>query len=235
MRSRVGRSQNSKVRATSPTRMYSSIRPSAAMISSVGGWVVEARGMSLIRASASSSVTLWPWRAQASAATLPTGPAPTTKIFLRCMARRLYGAARDEEVLDTDSARLAAWRTRAGLAAEAAQGDRAVPARRGHRLGGAHHRRVADAAPWPAGGGGKPPGRERRHCRGLCGTRGPRRLYPFLRLDPAAFDPAPRAEDHLRPAQGFRARLHRRHQRLRAGLQREGARCLAQGVHRLRQ
>ena len=32
--------------------------------------------------------------AQASAATLPTGPAPTTKIFLRCMARRLYGAAR---------------------------------------------------------------------------------------------------------------------------------------------
>jgi hypothetical protein len=44
MRSSVGRSQNSKVRATSPTRMYSSIRPSSARISSVGGCVVEARG-----------------------------------------------------------------------------------------------------------------------------------------------------------------------------------------------
>src|SRR5262249_39830496 len=89
-RSSVGRSQNSKVRATRPTRMYSSIRPSAARISSVGGCVVEARGLSSMRSRASSSVTVWPRRAAASAATLPTGPAPTTRMFRRCMDRGDY-------------------------------------------------------------------------------------------------------------------------------------------------
>src|SRR3954467_5210602 len=90
MRSSVGRSQNSKVRATSPTRRSSSIRPSSARISSVGGCVVEARGASSMRSCASSSVTECPKRAAASAATLPTGPAPTTRMFRRCMDRGDY-------------------------------------------------------------------------------------------------------------------------------------------------
>src|ERR1051325_9326376 len=90
MRWSVGRSQNSNVRATRPTRMYSSIRPSSARISRVGGCVVEARGASSMRSCASSSVTAWAKRAAASAATLPTGPAPTTRTFRRCMDRGDY-------------------------------------------------------------------------------------------------------------------------------------------------
>src|ERR1041385_1298011 len=58
------------------------------MISRVGGCVVEARGLSLMRSSASSKVTSWPKRAQASAATVPTGPAPTT--MMRRIKRSLY-------------------------------------------------------------------------------------------------------------------------------------------------
>ena len=71
-------------------RRYSSMRPSSARISSVGGCVVEARGLSSMRSSASSSVTVWPRRAAASAATPPTGPAPTTRMFRRCMDRGDY-------------------------------------------------------------------------------------------------------------------------------------------------
>src|SRR5262249_19554625 len=82
--------QNSNVRATRPTLRYSSTRPSSARISSVGGCVVEARGASSMRSCASSSVTVWPKRAAASAATLPTGPAPTTRMFRRCMDRGDY-------------------------------------------------------------------------------------------------------------------------------------------------
>src|SRR5258706_11670588 len=70
--------------------MYSSIRPSSARISSVGGCVVEARGLSSTFGCASSSVTSWPKRAQASAATAPTGPAPTTRILRRGMVRGDY-------------------------------------------------------------------------------------------------------------------------------------------------
>ena len=47
-------------------------RASSARISSVGGCVVEARGLSSMRSCASSSVTVSPRRAQASAATVPT-------------------------------------------------------------------------------------------------------------------------------------------------------------------
>src|SRR5690606_18283133 len=90
MRSSGPRSQNWKVRETRPTRMYSSISPSSAMISSVGGCVVEARGLSSTASAASRSVTGCPKRAQARAATAPTGPAPMTRMFRRCMDRGDY-------------------------------------------------------------------------------------------------------------------------------------------------
>src|SRR5262245_4163922 len=58
--------------------MKGSIRPRRSIISSVAGWVVAARGLSSTFDSASRSVTANPCWAQASAATTPTGPAPTT-------------------------------------------------------------------------------------------------------------------------------------------------------------
>src|SRR5688572_19093044 len=89
-RRRASRSQNWKVRDTRPTRRYSSIRPSSARISRVGGWVVEARGLSSILSFSYRRRTLKPRRAQARAATVPTGPAPTTMTFRRCIFRRDY-------------------------------------------------------------------------------------------------------------------------------------------------
>src|SRR5437016_5339121 len=58
--------------------MNGSISPRRSIIASVAGWVVAARGLSSTLDSASRSVTLKPFRAQASAATTPTGPAPAT-------------------------------------------------------------------------------------------------------------------------------------------------------------
>src|SRR5947209_476307 len=60
--------------------MNGSISPRRSIISSVAGCVVAARGLSSTLDSASRSVTMKPFWAHATAATTPTGPAPTTRM-----------------------------------------------------------------------------------------------------------------------------------------------------------
>ncbi len=66
--------------STRPRSMTSSTMPSPASISSVAAWVVAARGMSLILASASNTCTGSPWRASARAVMTPTGPPPAIRM-----------------------------------------------------------------------------------------------------------------------------------------------------------
>src|ERR1051326_8501467 len=122
---------------------------------------------------------------------------------------------------------------RADLAAEARESRRAVPAGRRDRFARAHHRRLADPAPGTAGHPRKPPGCERRHRRRARGPRRPGRLHPALCRDTAARDRAARAEDRLRPGQGLRADLDRRHQPFRARLQPQDRRRQPEAAGRL--
>src|SRR6185369_14452183 len=83
---RVGRSQNWNVRATRPCPTTSSSMPRAAIISSVAGCNVDARGASLTASAASKSRTATPRWASASAVMMPTGPPPAIR-----MGRALTG------------------------------------------------------------------------------------------------------------------------------------------------
>src|SRR6185369_6000608 len=77
---RVGRSQNWDVRATRPCPTTSSNMPRAAIISSVAGCNVDARGASLAASAASNSRTATPRWASASAVMMPTGPPPAIRM-----------------------------------------------------------------------------------------------------------------------------------------------------------
>ncbi len=127
-----------------------------------------------------------------------------------------------------------------GLSQQTGAHPRAVPGRRQYRSDRAHHRRVAQPGVQPAVRGREPRRRLRHHRRRGHDQVARRRLHPVHDLARAGGERAAddRQED-LRSAEGLRARIDRRHQRLRArrdriaaGEQPARVRCLRQGQRR---